>query len=126
MFKVNNRNTRTRCEIFSKLTIKTPEQCQWHRPGFFVNFEHISHLVLLFLLLTLCRLMPTGQFIDIVCRGLRPPPFQKHPPPILGNPSPPISENSRTPLPIPLTFNIKYSSDLNFIAESNLAHTAQP
>ena len=26
MFKVNNRNTRTRCEIFSKLTIKTPER----------------------------------------------------------------------------------------------------
>ena len=25
MFKVNNRNTRTRCEIYSKLTIKTPE-----------------------------------------------------------------------------------------------------
>ena len=25
MFKVNNRNTRTRCEICSKLTIKTPE-----------------------------------------------------------------------------------------------------
>ena len=26
MFKVNNRNTRTRCEICSKLTIKIPEQ----------------------------------------------------------------------------------------------------
>ena len=26
MFKVNNRNTRTRCEIYSKLTIKTPER----------------------------------------------------------------------------------------------------
>ena len=25
MFKVNNRNTRTRCEICSKLTMKTPE-----------------------------------------------------------------------------------------------------
>ena len=25
MFKVNNRNTRKRCEICSKLTIKTPE-----------------------------------------------------------------------------------------------------
>ena len=25
MFKVNNRNTRTRCEIYSNLTIKTPE-----------------------------------------------------------------------------------------------------
>ena len=29
MFKVNNRNTRTRSEICSKLTIKTPERRQW-------------------------------------------------------------------------------------------------
>ena len=36
MFKVNNRNTRARCEICSKLTIKT---------GVFIfNFKHISHL----------------------------------------------------------------------------------
>ena len=28
MFKVNNRNNRTRCEICSKLTIKTPERRQ--------------------------------------------------------------------------------------------------
>ena len=53
MFKVNNRNTRTRCEICSKLTIKTPER---RRSGvFIVNFEHISHLVLVFLLLTLSK-----------------------------------------------------------------------
>ena len=44
------------CEICSKLTIKTPEQRQWRRSGvFIVNFEHISHLVLVFLLLTLSR-----------------------------------------------------------------------
>ena len=56
MFKVNNRNTRTRCEICLKLTIKTPERRQWRRSGvFIVNFEHISHLVLVFLLLTLSR-----------------------------------------------------------------------
>ena len=54
MFKVNNRNTRTRCEICSKLTIKTSKRGQWRRFGaFFVNFEHTSHLVLVFLLLTL-------------------------------------------------------------------------
>ena len=29
LFKVNNRNTRTRFEICSKSTIKTPEQRQW-------------------------------------------------------------------------------------------------
>ena len=39
MFKVNNSNTRTRCEICSKLTIKTPERRQWRRSGVFnVNF----------------------------------------------------------------------------------------
>ena len=40
----------------SKLTIKTPERCHWRCSGvFIVNFEHISHLVLVFLLLTLSR-----------------------------------------------------------------------
>ena len=29
LLKANNRNTRTRCEICSKLTIKLPEQRQW-------------------------------------------------------------------------------------------------
>ena len=61
MFKVNNRNTITRCEICSKLTIKTPERQQWRRSGvFIVNFEHISQLVLVFLLLTMNRQMPAG------------------------------------------------------------------
>ena len=55
------------CEIHSKLTIKTPELRQWRRSGvfivklfvnlfivnFIVNFTHISHLFLVFLLLTL-------------------------------------------------------------------------
>ena len=54
LLKVNNRNTRTRFEICSKLTIKTPEQRHWRHFGIFiVNFEDISHLVLVFLLLTL-------------------------------------------------------------------------
>ena len=53
IFKVNNRNTRTRCEICSKLTIKNQINTP---PGVFIgNFEHISHLVLLFLFLTLSR-----------------------------------------------------------------------
>ena len=47
IFKVNNRNTRAWCEICLKLTTKTPERRQWH----------ISHLVLVFLLLTLSRWM---------------------------------------------------------------------
>ena len=54
MLKVNNKNTRTRCEICSKLTIKTPEQHKWRRSDVFtVNFEHNSHIGLVFLLLTL-------------------------------------------------------------------------
>ena len=54
MFKVNNRNTRTRCEICSKLTIKIPERCHWRRSGILIaNFGHILHLVLVVLLLTL-------------------------------------------------------------------------
>ena len=74
LLKVNNRNGRTRCEICSKLTIKTRERrlsyteqfidllCKsidwflykWCCPGvFIVNLEHISHPVLVFLLLTL-------------------------------------------------------------------------
>ena len=50
LFKVNNRNTRKRCEICSKLTIKTPErrQCR-HFGNFIANFEHVSHLFLVFL-----------------------------------------------------------------------------
>ena len=54
LLKIDYRNTRARCEICSKLTIKTPERRQWRRSFvFIVNFEHISHLVLVFLLLTL-------------------------------------------------------------------------
>ena len=46
----------TNCEISLKLTIKTLKRRQWRRSGVFIaNFEHISHLVLLFLLLTLNR-----------------------------------------------------------------------
>ena len=54
LLKVNNRNTRTRCEIRSKLTIKAPEQPHWCRSGvFIVNLENILHLVLVFLFATL-------------------------------------------------------------------------
>ena len=70
MFRVNNRNTRTRCEICSNLTIKTPEWRQWRRSGvFIVNFEDILHLVLVFLLLTFwaskCRLVKSPPHMVI-------------------------------------------------------------
>ena len=63
MLKVNNRSTKARCGICSKLTIKTPERRQWHLSGvFIVNFEHISHLVLVreFLFLTYNGKIPFG------------------------------------------------------------------
>ena len=54
LLRVNTRNTWTSCEICSKLTITTPDRRQWRRSGvFIVNFEHVSHLLLVFLLLTL-------------------------------------------------------------------------
>ena len=50
MFKVNSRKTRARCEICSKLTIKTPERHQWCCSGvFIVNFEYISYLFRVFI-----------------------------------------------------------------------------
>ena len=53
--KLNNRNTRKRCEICLKLTTETQKR-QWRRYGIFsVNFEHISHFLLVFLLLTLIK-----------------------------------------------------------------------
>ena len=43
MFKIYSRNTRTRWEICSKLTIKTPGRCHWCCSGvFIVNFEHFT------------------------------------------------------------------------------------
>ena len=50
LLKFNNKNTRTRCEICSKLTIKIPERRHRRRSGIFiVNFEHVSHLILVFI-----------------------------------------------------------------------------
>ena len=45
LFKVNNRNSRKRCEIRSQLI--TPGRRHWRRSGVFIlNFEHISNLLL--------------------------------------------------------------------------------
>ena len=53
-FKVNNGNTRTMCENCSNSTVKTPEQRHFCRSGvFIVNVEQISHILMVFPLLTL-------------------------------------------------------------------------
>ena len=42
LFRVNGRNTWKMFEMYSKLTIKTPERHHWRRSGvFIVRFEHI-------------------------------------------------------------------------------------
>ena len=54
LLDVNNRTTRTRCEIYSKLTVKTLERHRWRLSDvFIVNFEHVLRLVLVFLLVAL-------------------------------------------------------------------------
>ena len=55
------KKTRKRCEICSKLTIKTSEPRQWRRSALFVSFQHISHLPLVFLLLTLNKQIVAGS-----------------------------------------------------------------
>ena len=48
--------------VQNMLTIKATEQRQWRRSGvFIVNFEQISHLILVFLLLTLSRKFRLGK-----------------------------------------------------------------
>ena len=56
LFKFRYENNRTMCEICSKLTINTPEPCQWqHSSIFIVNFIQISHILLVFPSLSLNR-----------------------------------------------------------------------
>ena len=66
LFKVNNRNTRKKCEISSKLTTKnTRTTSMTSFCCFIVNFEHISHLFLVSLLLTLNKYLDKF-LIDLV------------------------------------------------------------
>ena len=83
--KVNNRNTKTRCEICSKLTLKTPERRHWSRSTVFtVNFEHviaswvktlavlfffgnfanIHHINVVFLFVTLSKCLPAQETLN--------------------------------------------------------------
>ena len=52
-------------KICSKLTIKTPERRRRHSNVFIVNFEQMSQIVLVFLLLTLNKYMPAGVVLAI-------------------------------------------------------------
>ena len=49
LLKVNNRNTRTRCEICSQLTIKTPKRRQ--QIAYFRSFQMVSDCFSLFFIL---------------------------------------------------------------------------
>ena len=60
LLKINDTNTRTRSQICSKLAINTSERRQASFWYFYVNFEHISHLVVVFLLLALNMTLPAG------------------------------------------------------------------
>ena len=56
MLKASDANTRKRCAICSNLTIKTSGQHHGRHSGaFIINFEYISHLLLVFVLWTFIR-----------------------------------------------------------------------
>ena len=63
LFKINNGNIRTMCEMCSKLTIKTPEWRHWHRSGVFIVTLNRFHTLFccLFLLLILNKKMLVGS-----------------------------------------------------------------
>ena len=57
LFKVNNKSTRTRCELCSKLTTKTTGRSHFSRSDVFIfNFEHVSCFYCWFCLLGGVRL----------------------------------------------------------------------
>ena len=53
LLKVNNKNTKKRCEKYSKLTLKAPEKRHWcYSSVFIANIFHTFFLVFLSLLWT--------------------------------------------------------------------------
>ena len=62
LFQVSNTSTTWKCQICSKLTRKTPERRHWRLSGVFVvNLKHISHLFVVFVLLTLIMYLFAGN-----------------------------------------------------------------
>lgn len=56
LFEVNNKSTRNRCEIYSKLPTKIPDRRQCYHSGVFIVYlELFSHLFLAFALLGLTK-----------------------------------------------------------------------
>ena len=57
LFKTNNGNTKNdigKCKMCLKLTVRIPERPQWHCAGvFIVDYQQISHIHLVFPLVTL-------------------------------------------------------------------------
>ena len=66
LFKVNNKNTRKKYEICSKLTIKTPER-QRRSGVFIVNFEHISQFSHYLHWSYIVKLPSIVEFEKIIC-----------------------------------------------------------
>ena len=68
MFKVNNWNTRLRCEICSKLTIKTSERRHWRRSGVLLLTLNIFHTLFQCFCCSLwasnCRLGPSEAYSE--------------------------------------------------------------
>ena len=65
LFKVIDKNSRAWCKICPKLTIKTSERHQWrHSEVFIINFEYISHHVLVYLLLLWATNYQRGYFFQ--------------------------------------------------------------
>ena len=61
LFKVNNRNSRKRCEICSKLTTKIPKRRHRHRSSVFIfNVQQFLHHSLVFLLFTVSMYLFSG------------------------------------------------------------------
>ena len=76
MFKVNNGNTRTKYEIYSKLTIKTPEPRHWRLVFLFFSFVP---LVFLFLSVTLFFSVCNVNFEHVIAAWDRSNFFQTFP-----------------------------------------------
>ena len=62
---------RSRCEISSKTTIKTVDRRHWHPSGVFtVNYGHISHFILVLLLLNFRIWLPVGVALILKMFGI--------------------------------------------------------